>query len=72
MLLKVFFQLYFPDIFKFRQQQKQNLSQNSQFSIPRVRSVYNGTESISFLGPLIRNSVPVSFKELSYSSESFT
>ena len=72
MLLKVFFQLYFPDIFKFRQQQKQNLSQNSQFSIPRVRSVYNGTESISFLGPLIRNLVPVSFKELSYSSESFT
>ena len=57
-LLKVFFQKYFPDIFQFRQQQNQNLSQNSQFSI------YNGTESISFLGPHIRNLVPASFKEL--------
>ena len=62
-LLKVFFQKYFPDLFQFRQQQNQNLSLNSQFSIPRVRSVYNGTKSISFLGPHIRNLVPASFKE---------
>ena len=63
-LLKVFFQKYFPDIFQFRQQQNQNLSLNSQFSIPGVRPVYSGTKSISFLGPHIRNLVLASFKEL--------
>ena len=68
-LLKVFFQKYFPDIFQFRQHQNQNLSENSEFTILRVSqnsqfSIYNGTESISFLGSHIRNLVPASFKEL--------
>ena len=63
-LLKVFFQKYFPDIFQFRQQQNHNLSQPLQFSIHRVRSVYNGIESIFFLGPHIRNLIPTFFKEL--------
>ena len=73
-LLKVFFRKYFPDIFQFRQQQNQNLSLNSQFSIPRVRPVYNGTKSVSFLGPHIRNQFQHLLKSrhhLSYSCESF-
>ena len=63
-VVKSFLPKIFPDIFQFRQQQNHKLSQNSQFRIPRVRSVYNGTESISCLGPHIRNLVPASFKEL--------
>ena len=33
-------------------------------SIPPVRSVYNGTESVSFLGPKIWDIVPTKLKEV--------
>ena len=35
-----------------------NLRQNSQFSRPRINTVYHGTESISNLGPKIWDLVP--------------
>ena len=41
-----------------------NLRLNSQFSRPLVRSVYHGTESISYLGPVIRDILPDSYKNL--------
>ena len=37
---------------------------NSQFSRPRVRSVFYGTESISYLGPAIWDILPDSYKNL--------
>ena len=41
------------DIFKLRGEQTYNLRKLSQFYRPKVHSVYNGTESVSFLGPII-------------------
>ena len=40
-----------------------NFEQFSQFELSDVRSVFCGTESISFLGPKIRNIVPNEFKK---------
>ena len=39
------------DIFKLRGEQTYNLRKLSQFYRPKVNSVYNSTESVSFLGP---------------------
>ena len=41
-----------------------NLRQNSQFSRPRINTVYHGTESISNLGPKIWDLVPCNLKEI--------
>ena len=41
-----------------------NLRLNSQFSRPLVRSVFHGTESISYLGPVIWDILPESYKNL--------
>ena len=41
-----------------------NLRQNSQFSRPRINTVYHGSESISNLGPKIWNLVPSNLKEI--------
>ena len=41
-----------------------NLQLNSQFSSPLVRSVFHGTESISYLGPVIWNVLPDIYKNL--------
>ena len=41
-----------------------NLRQNSQFSRPRINTVYNGTESISNLGRKIWDLVPSNLKEI--------
>ena len=38
------------------------------FSIPSVRSVYNGTESLSFLGPKIWIIVPKELEEVTFLS----
>ena len=42
-----------------------NLGLNSQFSRPLVSSVFHGTESISYLGPVIWDILPGSYKNLS-------
>ena len=41
-----------------------NLRLNSQFSRPLVRSVFHGTESISYLGPVIWDILPDSYKNV--------
>ena len=41
------------DIFKLRGEETYNLRKFSQFYRPKVNSVYNGTKSVSFLGPKI-------------------
>ena len=42
-----------------------NLRQNSQFSRPRINTLYHGTEKVSNLGPKIWDLVPSNVKEIS-------
>ena len=51
-------------LFQFRNEIPYNLRQRSQFHIPPVRTVFNGTESIKFLGPKIWEHIPDETKEL--------
>ena len=41
------------NIFKLRGEETYNLRKLSQFYRPKVNSVLNGTERVSFLGPII-------------------
>ena len=43
------------EIFEKKNEHQYNLKHNSEFTIPAVNSVYNGTENVSFLGPKIRD-----------------
>ena len=52
------------DIFKRRGEQTYNLRKHSQFYRPKVNSVYNGTESVSFLGATIWDLVPNELKDI--------
>ena len=53
----------FMEIFNKRNPNYQ-LRHTSHFSIPPVGSVYNGTESLSFLGPKIWDVVPTELKKV--------
>ena len=53
----------FTEIFDKRNPNYQ-LRHTSHFSIPPVRSVYNGTESLSLLGPKTWDIVPTEFKKV--------
>ena len=53
----------FADIFSSRSHSNYNLRHQSQFNFPRVKTVYNGTETVSFLGPKIWELVPSEIKE---------
>jgi len=46
------------DLFEQRPEQHYNLRNNTQFTLPAIRTVYHGSESISFLGPKIWNMLP--------------
>ena len=46
------------NIFKLKAENPYNLRQVSEFSRPMVKSVYHGTESISYLGPKIWDILP--------------
>ena len=52
------------NIFKLRAENPYNLIQVSEFSWPMVKSVYHGTESISYLGPKIWNILPEKLKKI--------
>ena len=52
------------DIFTLRGEQTYNLRKLSQFYRPKVNSVYNGTESVSFLGPIVWDLVPNELKDM--------
>ena len=52
-------------IFKSKDQPQYNLRYNSLFSRPLVKSIYKGTESLSFLGPKIWDILPDTYKDLS-------
>ena len=51
-------------LFQFRNEIPYNLRQRSQCHIPPVRTVFNGTGSIKFLGPKIWELTPDKMKEL--------
>ena len=51
------------DIFKRRGEETYNLRKHSQFYRLKVNSEYNGTESVSFLGPIIWDLVPNELKD---------
>ena len=50
------------NIFKLRAENSYNLREVSEFSRPMVKSLYHGTESISYLGPKIWNILPEKLK----------
>ena len=52
------------DIFKLRGEQTYNLRKLSQFYRPKINSVFNGTESVSFLGPIIWDLVKNELKDI--------
>ena len=51
------------DIFKERTNNQYNLRNRNDFVIPRVHTVYHGTESITYLGPKIWDIVPEEIKQ---------
>ena len=54
--------LIVTELFEQRNEQLYDLKKNSQFTIPPIRTVYHGSESISFLGPQIWNILPYRLK----------
>ena len=62
--------LIVAELFEQRNKQYYDLRNNSQFAIPPIRTVYHGSESISFLGPKIWNILPDRLKN-AYSIEAF-
>ena len=52
------------NIFKLRVENPYNLRHVSEFSRPMVKTVYHGTESISYLGPKIWNILPEKLKNI--------
>ena len=52
------------NIFKLRAEDSYNLRQVSEFSRPIIKSVYHGTESISYLGPKTWNILPEKLKNV--------
>ena len=54
------------EIFKLKDHPQDNLRYNSLFPRPLVKSVYKGTESLSFLGPKIWDILPDTSKDLPY------
>ena len=51
-------------VFKLNSDSRYNLKQISQFSRPFVKSVYHGTESISYLSPKIWAILPDDYKTI--------
>ena len=61
------YRIMFPPIFSelFRRHDIcYNLRSNSNLAVPNVKSVFHGSESISYLGPKIWNIVPLELKQL--------
>ena len=52
------------EIFQIREETRYNLRYTSQFTIPPIHSVYNGRESVSFMGPKICKLIPPTFKQI--------
>ena len=53
----------FSELFRWRDI-SYNLRSNSNFLLPNVKSVFHGSDSISYIGPNIWDVVPLELKEL--------
>ena len=53
------------ELLKPAEKQHYNLRNNAEFTIPVIKSVYHGPESISFLGPKIWDNLPDRLKNVS-------
>ena len=53
----------FSDLFNQREISPNNLRRHPEFRVPLTRTVYHGSESISYLSPNIWDILPASFKE---------
>ena len=53
----------FSDLFNQREISPYNLRRQPEFRVPLTRTMYDGSESISYLGPKTRDILPTSFKE---------
>ena len=51
------------EIFQIREESRYNLRYTSHFTIPPIHSVYNGRESVSYMGPQIWELIPHAFKQ---------
>ena len=58
-------------VFQFREESHYNLRYTSQFTIPLIRSVYNGKESTSNISTKIRKLISPTTQKLKFSSEDF-
>ena len=52
------------EIFEVRNEHPYNLRKNSQFFGSLVKSVYHGTESLSYLGPKVWDILPKTYKNI--------
>ena len=52
------------EIFQIREESRYNLRYTSLFTIPPIHSVYNGRESVSYMGPKIWELIPHAFKQI--------
>ena len=52
------------EVFQIREESRYNLRYTSQFTIPPIHSVYNGRESVSYMGPKIWELIPPTFKQI--------
>ena len=52
------------EIFQIREESRYKLRYTSQFTILPIHSVYNGRESVSFMGPKILKVIPPAFKQI--------
>ena len=56
------------EIFQIREEFRYNLRYTSQFTIPPIHSVYNGRESVSYMGPKIWELILPAFKPINFLS----
>ena len=59
------------EVFQLREESHYNLRYTSQFTIPLIRSVYNGKESTSNISNKIRKLISPTTQKLKFSSEDF-
>ena len=52
------------EIFQIREEYCYSLRYTSQFATPPIHIVYNGRESVSFMGPKIWKLIPLAFKQI--------
>ena len=56
------------EIFQIREEFRYNLRYTSQFTIPPIHSVYDGRESVSYMGPKIWELILPAFKPINFLS----